>query len=313
MTRTLILSIITASSLVLTSCALFQDNTKVTTVNNQSEIQKNSRQQNYSNNQTIDKKNKNKNKKQKKGKTNTIPSQHNASKYYATPELINGEWTIIEINAQKIEGEERPYLYFETEHNRFYGSNGCNTLNGDFLLEENKLTFGNVISTQKACHDAPYEYQINYALSQSATHAIERKGNEHYLSILDANGTKILVLRKHNMDYLNGHWQVTKIDGKKCDDKEVQLVIDIPELKLHGNTGCNIVNGQLYIDPDKENSIQFQQLITTRRACPNQSQETSLLVALEETESAKCTENDDIIIFYSKKGNEVLRLKKIEK
>ncbi len=310
MTRTLILSIITAS-LTLTSCALFQDNTKVTTVNSQTESPKS--HNNSNNKKAVNKSNKSKKKKQKKDKTNAITAQHNAAKKHANPELINGEWTIIEVNAQKIEGEERPYLYFETEHNRFYGTNGCNTLNGDFSLEESNLTFSNVISTQKACHDAPYEYQINYALSQSVTHTVEQKGNEHYLSIHDTNGTKILVLRKHNMDYLNGHWQVIKINSKKCDDKEVQLVIDIPELKLHGNTGCNIVNGQLYIDTDKENSIQFQQLIATRRACPNQSQETSLLVALEETESAKYSEKDDIIIFYNNKGKEVLRLKRIEK
>lgn len=249
----------------------------------------------------------------KNKKTETKHNEQSGATAIATTlisdEDINGEWTIIEVNGEKTTGDERPYIYFNISDNRFYGSNGCNIVNGDFRISGTTLTAENIIATQKACHNAKYEYQINYALGQIASYTIKKQGNEDYLSLYDTNRTKILVLRKHNMDYLNGTWSVIKINNTACNDKNIKFVIDIPEQKLHGNTGCNIVNGQLFIDPDKENSIQFHQLISTRMACPNQSQETALLVALEEVESAK-KNSDQTISLLNNKGTEILILKK---
>lgn len=252
----------------------------------------------------------------KSSKNKRTETKHNSQSSSATittmpisDEDINGEWTIIEVNGEKTTGDERPYIYFNISDNRFYGSNGCNIINGDFKISGTALKTENIIATQKACHDAEYEYQINYALSQVSSYTVQKQGNEDYLSLYDTNSTKILVLRKHNMDYLNGTWSVIKINNTVCNDKNIKFVIDIPEQKLHGNTGCNIVNGQLFIDPDKENSIQFHQLMSTRMACPNQSQETALLVALEEVESAK-KNNDQTISLLNKKGTEILILKK---
>ena len=307
-----ILILLTASAMMLSSCALFQDNTKVTTVGTQSTQTATVAKQDKKQDTKTSKPKKKKAKKSKKAYY--VPtSQQSLDAIPLSEDVINGEWTIAEVNAQKIEGEERPYVYFEASTGYFYGSNGCNTLNGQFTLKDGNIVLSNVLSTQKACHNAPYEYQINFALSQIAKVIVVPSGNEYYLNMYDGNGTKILVLRKHNMDYLNGHWQVKKINGKKCTDEKVQLVIDIPELKLHGNTGCNVVNGQLLIDPDKKNSIQFHQLLSTRMACPNQSQEMALLVALEEVEWAKQESEGAKILMFNSKGKEVLELEKIER
>lgn len=37
-----------------------------------------------------------------------------------------------------------------------------------------------------------------------------------------------------------------------------RLVIDVPEGKVHGNTGCNILNGSLETDMEAANSISFR-------------------------------------------------------
>lgn len=307
-----LITILTLTTFILSTsgCSLLQNNTKTISVpvsqNNATETQSGKASR-------ADKK---KTKKKNSKKTNAMP-KGNVSQQSSTTnisqisdDLLSGEWIIYEVNLEKIEGEERPYIYFNIPNHRFYGSNGCNTINGDFSVKADSISLSNIISTQKACHDAPYEYQINYALGQITKYDVIRQGNEHYLNLYDSNNIKVLVLRRHNMDYLNGTWQVIGISGISYNDDKLKIVIDIPELKLHGNTGCNVVNGQLLIDPDKENSIQFHQLITTRMVCPTQSLETAFLVALEEVEAAKLSEDGSEVSMLDKKGNEVLRLKK---
>lgn len=226
--------------------------------------------------------------------------------------ILDGEWTIAEVGGKKVTGEERPYINFSTSENRIYGSNGCNIINGGFQVEPgNLLSFGEIISTMKACADAPFETAINQGLSKVYSYAVEKRGHEYYLNLYDAGHHKLMVLRKHNMDYLNGAWRVEAVNNKDINRDDVELVIDIPELKLHGNSGCNILNGALWIDPDKTNSIQFQQIATTRMMCDEASMdiERSLLVALEEVESAKKKSNK--VFMYDKDGHEVIELEKI--
>lgn len=239
-------------------------------------------------------------------------SSKNRHQMTLSNQMLDGEWTISEVNGRKVTGEERPYMTFSTSEGRIYGSNGCNIINGDYNISDsgNALTFTNVITTQRACADAPFEYEINQALDKVKSYSVEKKGNEYYLNLLNGNH-RVMVLRKHNMDFLNGVWKVKNIKGKKVDNENVRLVIDIPELKLHGNTGCNILNGSLWIDPDKTSSIQFQQIATTRMMCDEKSRkvETSLLVALEEVESAR--KDGEKVKMYDKDGNKIIELTEI--
>ena len=299
--------------MLLTSCSVFKNETTVVSAGSQTTQ---TTQPKSTNKTSASKKN---TKRTKKSSSKPLMPQVAAGQeekqHYAveiSDKTLNGEWTVAEVNGAKVTGEEnRPYINFSVAEKRFYGSNGCNILNGDFIVNGNNLTFENVIATQKACYEAPFEYEINYTIGQVKSYMVDRIGNEYYLSLFDDNKVQTMVLRKHNMDYLNGAWQVMTIDNESCDGEGVQMVIDIPELKLHRNTGCNIVNGQLLIDPDKENSIQFHQLISTLKACPNQSVETSFLVALEKVESAKKGEGDTVLM-YDKNGIVVLVLKRIQ-
>lgn len=69
---------------------------------------------------------------------------------------INGEWTIYSVRGNVVTGEERPYITFDLPAKRFYGSNGCNIINGDLLSEaQDSLRLENIISTMRMCQDAP--------------------------------------------------------------------------------------------------------------------------------------------------------------
>ncbi|MBD5235038.1 MAG: META domain-containing protein [Barnesiella sp.] len=229
-----------------------------------------------------------------------------------TDSRLEGEWFIDNINGEKVTGENRPFLNFNIAEGRVYGNNGCNIINANIeTAPDNKLRFSNMLSTRMMCADAPFEYLINTTLDQVRGYKVSRYGHEYYLDLLNDRGHLIMVLRKHNMDFLNGAWQVTEIDGQPNTNEGIRFVIDLPEKKLHGNAGCNIVNGEITVDPDVTNSLQFSNLITTRMMCPDIATETSVLVALEETEKA-FAKSDDSVTFVNHAGQPVLKLVRID-
>lgn len=208
---------------------------------------------------------------------------------------LNGEWTIIECPPYSInQDEDYPYVMFDESDGRFYASNGCNILNGSFeFLGSDELTFSNVLSTMKACPDIEYQYLISTILrdGNKVKAEITQVGDESYLNFTSPAGAPLMTMRKHNMEKLNGKWEVVKIKDMQVDDPEVNIFFDIPELTMHGNTGCNYFNGSIQIDPQMANSISFSQMAVTSRACPDVNTEMALLVALEETSRYKLHDN----------------------
>lgn len=224
---------------------------------------------------------------------------------------INGEWTVASVRGNAVTGEERPYVTFDVAAGRFYGSNGCNYVNGDLSVDggSGTLVLGEMIATMRMCDDAPYEYLINLALSDVKSYAARQEGSITYLDLKGREGNVVMVLRRHNMDFLNGAWRIKELNGTPMGE-QASITIDVTDLKIHGNTGCNIFNGTLFIDPDKTDSVQFADLITTRMSCPDNVRETELLLALEEVETARLTEKD-IVEMWSASGVLLFTLERI--
>lgn len=75
---------------------------------------------------------------------------------------------------------------------------------------------------------------------------------------------KIDVMRLHDI------WALESIEGEKVIiDESVRnlpvLEIYVEDERVHGNTGCNVLNGNVEIDEEK---ISFSKIITTEMACP---------------------------------------------
>jgi len=224
-------------------------------------------------------------------------------------QLCGGEWTVASVGEIKIETEENvPYVNFAPD-GRFYASDGCNVINGDYVLRtDGFLSFANVLSTMKYCHDMEYSTLISNIFGEKRYRVdFRRIGQDSYLYIQSSAGKTLMTLRRHNMEFLNGNWRVTAIDGQPIDDEEANVFIDIAELKIHGNTGCNILNGSLEIDMEKPNSISFSAIGVTRMACPDQQSETSLIVALEEVSAARPVSGSEVML-YDSQGKAVLTL-----
>ena len=212
---------------------------------------------------------------------------------------LNGLWTLRNINgitldATKGDSEDnRPYINFDSRDGKFYANDGCNTINGNFTANQSgKLTIDIVLSTMMACPDAVYEQQFKMGLANTASFKRADTDDEFILRLYNAKNSLIMTLVRPKTDFLNGSWEVVSIDGKKINNPEVRMVIDIPELKVHGNSGCNTFNGSIFVDPDKNGTIQFENIGITRMMCPDIATETAFMVALESVVYARQVKNE---------------------
>lgn len=296
MKRISLYSLIFSASILISSCNVFNYSSLFSSNGKNDD--------NNINGSTSKKKNKNNNKNDESDTENMLFSVSDIS--------INGKWDIIDVNGNATIGDDRPYIIFEKSTKQIFANNGCNTINANFeITSDNVIKITNILSTQRYCHDAKFEKDINNALANVNKISFSKIGNEYYMNYLDSLGKVLMISRKPNLEFLNGTWRITKINGNnnKLRHKNYELALDIAELKLHGKVGCNIVNGSILLDPDKKNSIMFLDLISTKMTCPDGELETEILIALEKVENySKKESNKQIIILYDKDGKEVIEL-----
>ncbi len=223
---------------------------------------------------------------------------------------IKGEWVIMSVYGEDITDDDRPYITFDKKTGRFYGSNGCNIINGDLVSDsDNSIGFENMIATMRACPDVPQQYTINMALPQVKTFKLTDEGQETYMTLYNESGHKVMTLRRNNMEYLNGPWTVTMLNGKSVEPGKIVMNIDLPELRVHGNAGCILFNGELFLDPDKSCSLQFGRMASTRMTCPDIATETEFLIALESVEEChRAAGAEGAISLTNSDGEEMMEL-----
>lgn len=228
---------------------------------------------------------------------------------------IGGEWTIYSVRNNVLRSEDRPYVAFDLVAKRFYGYNGCNYLNGDIESDGGEsLRLVNTISTMRMCDGVEFEYLINLALADVTQYRAYQDGRITFLDLKGKDGQTLMVLRRHNMEFLNGIWHIDTLEGTAmpADSAEdaARMTLNTTDLQVHGTTGCNIFNGEIFIDPDKKDSLQFINIGTTRMACPDGSRETEVLLALESVESARLTSPEHVTL-YSADGKQLMTLTKL--
>lgn len=240
-----------------------------------------------------------------------------SAKTYSPEELsrgiVKGDWAIMKVDDKDAVGERAPFLKFVPEQKRVYGNNGCNVINAGYSYNpaDSTLRFDKMVSTMMACAmEGITDYEINLALESSRYYSWELKGSEYWLYLYDGQRRRVMELMHQNFDFLNGVWRVTAIDEEPIDVEDMKLVIDVDEGKLHGNTGCNVLNGSLETDMETANSISFQAIATTRAFCPGPNYETRLIVALEDATRARPISSDRVVLLDGQ-GKSVLQLARV--
>lgn len=207
--------------------------------------------------------------------------------------IVKGDWAIEMVNGEPAIGEKAPYLKFVPSQKKVYGNNGCNVINAEYNYnpEDSTIRFSYLTSTMMLCHkEGITDMAINQALDATRYYSWsldKEEGDDYYMTFYNENKEPIMHLMHQNFQFLNGTWQVKEISGEKVNVPKMKLVIDVEEGKLHGNTGCNVINGTLETNMESANSISFQAISKTLMLCPDENYETQLLVALEEAMKAK--------------------------
>lgn len=228
--------------------------------------------------------------------------------------LCGGRWHIVAVGNIEVENtDDMPYIDFEKGTGRFYASDGCNIINGDYLLRsDGTMVFSNVLTTMAYCPGNEWNTAISRRLADSAMLYVDTRkiGQETYIYLRTASGKTEMTLRRHNMEFLNGNWVVTSIEGNETGSDDLTLFFDIAELKVHGNTTCNYFNGSIYINPQMSNAIDFSDMTTSGNACPEAGVEARMVVALESTVTAIEGRRENTVLLLDAEGNETLILRR---
>ena len=91
---------------------------------------------------------------------------------------LNDIWVITKIEgaeAKSINSEGNPILEINTRSMTILGSDGCNNYRGKIeALSENKISFGPIMGTKKACRDMDMPNKYSAALSKVKSYKKER-------------------------------------------------------------------------------------------------------------------------------------------
>ena len=114
---------------------------------------------------------------------------------------------------------------------------------------------------------------------------------------------------KTDVKKLEGKWNVVEVKGEKVLEEGLpQMDFNMAEKKLHGNTGCNLFNTTITLDPEDVSSITIAPGATTMMACPNMDLETSVLQSMDQVRSVKAGKDENEMLLVDQDGNVLLVL-----
>lgn len=114
---------------------------------------------------------------------------------------------------------------------------------------------------------------------------------------------------KTDVKRLEGKWNIVEVNGQKIRKAELPfLEFDMKEMRVHGNTGCNLFNSTL--KQADASSLVFNQGMTTMMACPDMETEQAVLKAIKTVIAVKAGSTKQEMQLVDTEGNTVLLLSK---
>lgn len=217
-----------------------------------------------------------------------------STKEVASLSSINGEWNIIEINGTDVvtaKGQSLPFIGFDTTTGKVYGNSGCNRMMGSFDVnaKAGSLDLDKIGSTRMMCPDMTLEQNVLGALAQVKGYKKMGKG---HIALCNAAKRPVLILTKKAADVqlsaLKGSWLIAEVNGEAVPstmETKPFIEFNLKEKSVHGNAGCNIINGGFKTDDSNARAISFPALATTMMACPDMDTESKILKAMNEVVS----------------------------
>ena len=206
-----------------------------------------------------------------------------------------------------------PYIGFDMENGRLYGNAGCNRIMGGVEIDSVNLGhigLTNIGATRMMCPDMETEQKVLEALNEVAGYKVSATGVER----TDKDGKVLMSLEKReapavSINDINGEWTISKVDGVEIEvaDKTPFLSFNVADNAVHGNGGCNIINGSFSQEEGNASSLKFGQMISTMMAGPGMETEGKVLEAMNKVASFVVNE-DGTLSLMDAGNNEVLLL-----
>ncbi|MBM6882886.1 META domain-containing protein [Bacteroides caecigallinarum] len=224
---------------------------------------------------------------------------------------ISGEWNVVSVEGKEVTGN--PYIGFDMENGRLYGNAGCNRIMGGVEIDSvnpGHIGLTNIGTTRMMCPDMETEQKVLEALNEVAGYKASATGVE----LTDKDGKVLMSLEKReapavSINDINGEWTISKVDGVEIEvaDKTPFLSFNVADNAVHGNGGCNIINGSFSQEEGNASSLKFGQMISTMMAGPGMETEGKVLEAMNKVASFVVNE-DGTLSLMDAGNNEVLLL-----
>ena len=226
--------------------------------------------------------------------------------------VVKGSWTLNSLNNNEIDKNlEPPTLNIDLSSMLCSGIGDCNNYSGEINLSEvDKIEFSNILSTLKACLNGSMEQEYFDALREVASFQME----DRYLIFSDASGKRILSFTKDsestNKNLLSDKWILNSISNNVLDNTSPSpiLEINVSEMKIYGNNGCNQFNAE--IKDISENQIDIGNMVSTKMICPDMEIPDNFDNALSQSHSYKL--EGQKLTFYDQNDNEILQFTRNE-
>lgn len=183
--------------------------------------------------------------------------------------LAGSQWRLVAYGAADAEtpvpaGSVVTLLF--DENGRAGGSGGCNSYSGSYTAEGDAIRFGQMVSTLMACAEEVMQQERAYlnALQAAARYELA----DDTLVIRYGDGEQLVFKR---LDPLAGsQWQLASFGAPDAvwppsEGSVITLAFD-DDGRVAGSSGCNSYGGSYTLTSE---TIQFSQLFSTKRACPD--------------------------------------------
>ena len=119
-----------------------------------------------------------------------------------------------------------------------------------------------------------------------------KKAGKDKVFLCNSSNRPVVVLQKKEADVklsvLNGEWKIKEVNGEAIPsgmEKQPFIAFDVKKKTIHGNAGCNLINGGFETSTSNAKSISFPGVASTMMACPDMETEGKVLKAINEVKS----------------------------
>lgn len=189
--------------------------------------------------------------------------------------LSQAKWQLVELEGKTIDQstmEKKIQFDLNVVDGTITGFSGCNTFRGNYSAEKgNRISFTQLASTRMACPDNSinenevlnvFNLADNFTISGDTL--ILNKGKRFPLAIFKKISKENQIVEKY--------WKLKVLNGKEVEmaenqEREIYFMLKKQENRITGFSGCNTFGGSYTLEEGSH--IQFSNLLSTLRACPN--------------------------------------------